>query len=102
MLRRSKKSMRTCSHRIKYRNRDRHGALGWGLERDMSKMAARSNALMSALASAVRLHPRLSAGLAFELGVMVGAFVKSARSRGLKDASARLIEAVPLIAQSPP
>ena len=34
-------------------------------------MAARSNALLSALASAVKLNPRLSAGLAFELGVMV-------------------------------
>jgi hypothetical protein len=64
-------------------------------------MAARSNALLTALASAVRLHPRLSAGLAFELGIMVGAFVKSARARGLKDASARLIEAVPLIAHAP-
>jgi hypothetical protein len=64
-------------------------------------MAARQNALMSALVSAVRLHPRLSAGLAFELGVIVGAFIKSARTRGLKDASARLIEAVPLIAQAP-
>jgi hypothetical protein len=32
---------------------------------------------------------------------MVGAFVKSARARGLKDAS-RLIEAVPLVAQAPP
>jgi hypothetical protein len=65
------------------------------------QMAARSNALVSALANAVRLHPRLSAGLAFELGVLVGSFVKSARAHGLKDASARLIEAVPLIAQAP-
>ena len=62
-------------------------------------MAARSNALMSALASAVKLNPRLSAGLAFELGVMVGAFVKSARGRrGLAGATAKLIDAVPLIA----
>jgi hypothetical protein len=71
-----------------------------GLEWDAA-MAARSNALMSALANAVRLNPRLSAGLAFELGVMVGAFIKSARARGLKNASAKLIEAVPLIAQAP-
>jgi hypothetical protein len=56
---------------------------------------------MSALASAVRLNPRLSAGLAFELGVMVGAFIKSARARGIKGASAKLIEGVPLIAQAP-
>jgi hypothetical protein len=62
-------------------------------------MAARSNALMSALASAVKLNPRLSAGLAFEIGVMVGAFVKSARGRrGLAGATAKLIDAVPLIA----
>lgn len=60
-------------------------------------MAARSNALMSALASAVKLNPRLSAGLAFEIGVMVGAFVKSARGRGLAGATAKLIEAAPLI-----
>lgn len=65
-------------------------------------MAARSNALLSALASAVRLHPRLSAGLAFELGVMVGTFVKSARVRGLSGASAKLIEAVPLISRGAP
>ncbi|MSP45097.1 MAG: hypothetical protein EXQ83_04315 [Xanthobacteraceae bacterium] len=64
-------------------------------------MAPRSNAFVSALASAVRLYPRLSAGLAFELGVLAGAFVKSARARGLSDASARLIEAVPL-KPSPP
>jgi hypothetical protein len=64
-------------------------------------MAARSNALMSALASAVRLNPRVSAALAFELGVMVGVFVKSARRRGLAGASAKLIEAVPAIAHAP-
>jgi hypothetical protein len=38
-------------------------------------MAARSNTILSALAIAVKLNPRLSAGLAFELGVMVGAFI---------------------------
>lgn len=65
-------------------------------------MAARSNGLVTALASAVRLYPRLSAGLAFELGVVVGAFVRSARSRGLAGASARLIEAVPVMAKSQP
>lgn len=65
-------------------------------------MAARSNGLATALASAVRLYPRLSAGLAFELGVVVGAFVRSARTRGLAGASARLIEAVPVMAKSPP
>ena len=63
-------------------------------------MAARSNALMSALASAVRLNPRVSAALAFELGIMVGVFVKSVR-RGLAGASAKLIEAVPAIAHAP-
>jgi hypothetical protein len=65
-------------------------------------MAARSNALVSALTSAVRLHPRLSAGLAFELGVMVGAFVKTARGRGgLRGATAKLIDAVPLMSPAP-
>ena len=64
-------------------------------------MAARSNALLSALASVVRLNPRVSAGLAFELGVLVGAFVKTARSRGISGASAKLIEAVPLLAHKP-
>jgi hypothetical protein len=65
-------------------------------------MAARSNALMSALASAVKLNPRLSAGLAFEIGVMVGAFVKSARGRkGIAGATAKLIDAVPLISAPP-
>jgi len=75
-------------------------ALNCGLIWDVA-LAARSNALISALASAVRLNPRLSAGLAFEFGVMVGAFIKSARVRGIKGASAKLIEAVPLIAQAP-
>jgi hypothetical protein len=66
-------------------------------------MAARSNAILSALASAVKLNPRLSAGLAFELGVMVGAFIKTARSRkGIAGATAKLIEAVPLISESGP
>ena len=64
-------------------------------------MAARSNALVTALASAVRMHPRLSAGLAFELGVMVGAFVKTARARGISGASAKLIESVPLLSAAP-
>ena len=64
-------------------------------------MAARSNALLSAVATAVRLNPRLSAGLAFELGIMVGAFIKSARGRkGIAGATAKLIEAVPLISES--
>ena len=46
----------------------------------------------------MKLNPRLSAGLAFELGVMVGAFIKSARGRkGLAGATAKLIDAVPLI-----
>jgi hypothetical protein len=71
-------------------------------QRDDVSMAARSNGLVTALASAVRLYPRLSAGLAFELGVVVGAFVRSARTRGLAGASARLIEAVPVMAKSPP
>jgi hypothetical protein len=66
-------------------------------------MAARSNALLSALASAVKLNPRLSAGLAFELGVMVGAFIKTARGRkGIAGATAKLIDAVPLISEASP
>lgn len=66
-------------------------------------MAVRSNALLSALASAVKLNPRLSAGLAFELGVMVGAFIKSARgSKGIAGATAKLIDAVPLISEALP
>jgi hypothetical protein len=65
-------------------------------------MAARSNAVLSALANAVKLNPRLSAGLAFELGVLVGAFVKSARGRkGLAGATAKLIDAVPLVSKTP-
>jgi hypothetical protein len=64
-------------------------------------MAARSNALLSALASAVRLNPRLSIGLAFELGVMAGAFIKTARGRkGIAGATAKLIEAVPLMPET--
>jgi hypothetical protein len=66
-------------------------------------MAARTNTLLSALATAVKLNPRLSAGLAFELGVMVGAFVKSARGRkGLAGATAKLIDAVPSISMPTP
>ena len=65
-------------------------------------MAARSNAILSALASAVKLNPRLSAGLAFELGVMVGAFIKTARGRkGIAGATAKLIEAVPIVSETP-
>jgi hypothetical protein len=65
-------------------------------------MAARSNAILSALVSAVKLNPRLSAGLAFELGVMVGAFIKTARGRkgiagATAAATAKLIEAVPIM-----
>ncbi len=62
-------------------------------------MAPRSNAFVTALANVVRLYPRLSAGLAFELGVLAGAFIKSARVRGLSGASARVIEAVPLVSE---
>lgn len=66
-------------------------------------MASRSNAWMSALASVVRLHPRLSAGLAFELGVMVGAYIKAARGqRGIAGATAKLIDAVPIVSQAAP
>jgi hypothetical protein len=66
-------------------------------------MASRSNAVLSALATAVKRNPRLSAGLAFELGMMVGAFVKSSRGRkGIAGATARLIDAAPLISSSPP
>jgi len=65
-------------------------------------MAARSNAILSALASAVKLNPRLSAGLAFELGVMVGAFIKTARGRkGIAGATAKLIEAAPIVSERP-
>jgi hypothetical protein len=66
-------------------------------------MAARSNTLLSALVSAVKLNPRLSAGLAFELGVMVGAFIKSARGHnGIAGATAKLIDAVPLVLEPAP
>ena len=61
----------------------------------------RSNGLVSALAGVVRLYPRLSAGLAFEIGILAGAFIRSARARGLSGASAKLIEAVPMMAKSP-
>ena len=72
------------------------------LKRDAA-MAARSNAVLSALASAVKLNPRLSAGLAFELGVMVGAFIKTARGRkGIAGATAKLIEGMPIISETPP
>ena len=65
-------------------------------------MAMRSNALVSALASVVKMHPKLSAGLAFELGVMAGAFIRQARGRrGIAGATAKLIDAVPLISQAP-
>lgn len=65
-------------------------------------MASRSNLLMSALASVVKLHPRLSAGLAFELGEIVGSYVKAARGRrGLAGATAKLIGAAPIL-QAPP
>jgi hypothetical protein len=58
---------------------------------------------MSALANVVKLHPRLSAGLAFELGVMAGAYLKAARGkRGLAGATAKLIDAVPLIPHASP
>jgi hypothetical protein len=80
----------------------RRGALPIGSQMDVP-MAARSNALVSALANAVKLNPRLSAGLAFEIGVMVGAFVRAARGRkGIAGATATLIDAVPLIAQAMP
>ena len=66
-------------------------------------MAGRSNALLNALATAVKLNPRLSAGLAFEIGVMVGSFVKAARGRkGIAGATAKLIEAVPLMSTPAP
>ena len=65
-------------------------------------MAAQSNALVAALTSAVKLHPRLSAGLAFELGMMVGVFIKTARGRkGIAGATANLIDTAPLISQAP-
>lgn len=66
-------------------------------------MASRSNGFISALASAVKLHPRLSAGLAFELGVMVGAYLRASRGRkGIAGTTARLIDAVPIIPHAPP
>lgn len=66
-------------------------------------MAAKSNALINALQEVVRMHPRLSAGLAFQLGLMAGAFVKTARGpRGLSGATAKLIEAAPLGPQTGP
>ena len=66
-------------------------------------MASRSNGFISALASAVKLNPRLSAGLAFEIGVMVGAYIRASRGRkGIAGATAKLIDAVPLIPHAPP
>lgn len=66
-------------------------------------MASRSNVFLSALASAVKLNPRLSAGLAFEIGVMVGAYIRASRGRkGIAGATAKLIDAVPLIPHAPP
>ena len=66
-----------------------------------ARMATKSNAVLSALANAVRLNPRLSAGLAFELGLMVGAFIKAARGRkGIAGAAAKLIEAAPLVSHT--
>jgi hypothetical protein len=70
-------------------------------------MAVRSNALLSALESVVRQHPKLSAGIAFQLGVAVGAFVKTARgkliaSRSGPGAAAKLIEAVPVLKSALP
>jgi len=63
-------------------------------------MATRS--FLSALASAVKLNPRLSAGLAFEIGVMVGAYIRASRGkRGIAGATAKLIDAVPLIPHGP-
>jgi hypothetical protein len=51
----------------------------------------------------VKLNPRLSAGLAFELGVMVGAFIKSARGRkGIAGATAKLIDGVPFVSEPAP
>lgn len=65
-------------------------------------MASRSNGFLSALASAVKLNPRLSAGLAFEIGVMVGAYIRASRGRrGIAGTTARLIDAVPIISQAP-
>jgi len=66
-------------------------------------MASRSNTLLAALANAVKLNPRLSAGIAFELGVMAGAYIKAARNRkGLAGTTAKLIDAIPLISPAQP
>jgi hypothetical protein len=66
-------------------------------------MTSRSNAFISALATAVKLHPRLSAGLAFQLGVVMGVYIRAARGRGgIAGATAKLIDAAPLIPHAPP
>ena len=66
-------------------------------------MASRSSSFLSALASAVKLHPRLSAGLAFELGVIAGAYIRASRGRrGIAGTTAKLIDAVPVIPHAPP
>lgn len=66
-------------------------------------MAVKKNVWLAALADVVRMHPKLSAGIAFELGVVAASAFKSVRLRkSLDGVTAKLIEAVPVRPSSPP
>ena len=66
-------------------------------------MALKKNVWLEALADVVRTHPKLSAAIAFELGVFAASTVKLVRSRkGLSGVTAKLIEAVPMLSPAPP
>ena len=65
-------------------------------------MALKKNVWLEALAEVVRAHPKLSAAIAFELGVFAASTFKSVRLRkGITGAAAKLIEAVPMISAAP-
>ena len=66
-------------------------------------MALKKNVWLEALADVVRTHPKLSAAIAFELGAFAASTFKSVRLRkGLSGATAKLIEAVPMMSATPP
>ena len=65
-------------------------------------MTPKKNVWLSALAEVVRMHPKLSAGIAFELGVVAASAIRSVRLRkSLDGATAKLIEAVPMMSSVP-
>ena len=65
-------------------------------------MALNKNVWLEALAEVVRTRPKLSAAIAFELGVFAASAFKSVRLRkGLSGATAKLIEAVPMMSPTP-